>query len=118
MATTEPPLSPESTTFVDPVRQQVQPKSYAAVVEQELPAHERNGASEACGANGTMSTIGMNGTAPVQKVVDGDAPTKKEEVVEDRPQNEKVGSNKGHIEDVCAIRISINLESLTSTGTR
>ena len=108
MATAESPLNPESTTFADPARQQVPPKSYAAVVEGELPAYERNGISEATGANGTMSTDGMNGTAPVQKIVDADATIKSEEVVEDRSQSEKVGMSKGHIEVVCAPIISIH----------
>ena len=81
--------------------------------------YEWDGVGEIDGTYGTMSTNGMNGAASVPRIVDTDGPAKRrEEVVEGKPQSEKVGSSTGHIEEVCAPTTFIYLQNLTSTGTQ
>jgi hypothetical protein len=118
MATAETPLSFQSTPIQEHEKQPVHPKSYAAVVEEELPVHEQDGVGEVDGTNGTMSTNGMNGTASVLRIVDTNASAeRKAVVVEESAQSDRTGPNKGHIQDVRVPTLSFDLQCLTSVGT-
>jgi 2-acylglycerol O-acyltransferase 2 len=101
MATTEVPLRAESTVLEEPEKQQLLPKSYAEVLEEGLPANEGTGVDDTNGMNGTMNTKRTNGTAPVLRIVDTDAPVEKKEGERGNgPQLENNGSNHAYVTDV------------------
>lgn len=102
MATTDTPLSTNPASLNEPEKQQALPKSYAEVLEEDLPPYERISSSQTNGTNGAMNESQTNGAAPVLRIVNTSATgERREEVGEGRHQSERSRSNDGYAADVC-----------------
>lgn len=111
MATTEAPLRTEPAPLEEPEKQPVFPKSFAEVVQEEVPTDEKNGTHELNGTNGTMTT---EHTEIADKGVPGEG--REEVVTEDRPQSEKDELENGYAVDVCVSLLYRQFLNLTSAG--
>ena len=94
MATVEGPLTSEATPLEEP-EQPTPPKSYAEVVQEEVPAGARNGTLEIAGTNGITSEGRVNGASPVQRP--GEKGTPGVGRRENRPHGEEMGQKNGRL---------------------
>lgn len=94
MATVEGPLTSEATPLEEP-EQPTPPKSYAEVVQEEVPAGSRNSTLETAGTNGITSESQANGASPAQRP--GEKGTAGVGRSENRPHGEETGQKNGHL---------------------